>query len=384
MTLTFLTNFINHHQVPLADEYYKILGDSYHFVATIPIPESFARNGYSDYEKPYLLKAYESREKYQEMVDLCNTSDVVVIGAAPYSLVAERLRQNKVTFCDDEKMFKGYLKDCWLDWKYWLRPILKMYQHTKYRFKPYYLLGASAYVSRDVHRIGAFPNKCYKWGYFTVVPELDIRVIMTQKKDTTIRILWVSRFIELKHPELMIKLAVYLDKKGYDFIINMVGSGNLLDKFHKMIAENHLVDRINLVGSIPNSEVLNMMKSHHIFCFTSDKNEGWGAVLNEAMSHGCCAVASNKIGAAPFLIDDGVNGLLYETGKPETFFEKVEYLINNPRQRDEMTIAAYIKMRNLWSPKNAAQSFVELAQSKLEGRKCKITAGPCSVAPIID
>lgn len=29
MTITFYTNFINHHQVPLADEFYKLIGDGY-------------------------------------------------------------------------------------------------------------------------------------------------------------------------------------------------------------------------------------------------------------------------------------------------------------------------------------------------------------------
>lgn len=46
MTLVFLTNFINHHQVHVADEFYKVLGDGYKFIATEPIPDAFIQNGY--------------------------------------------------------------------------------------------------------------------------------------------------------------------------------------------------------------------------------------------------------------------------------------------------------------------------------------------------
>lgn len=45
-----------------------------------------------------------------------------------------------------------------------------------------------------------------------------------------------------------------------------------------------------------------MMRESHIFIFTSDRGEGWGVVLSEAMANGCTVVASNKIGAAPFLV----------------------------------------------------------------------------------
>jgi glycosyltransferase involved in cell wall biosynthesis len=40
-----------------------------------------------------------------------------------------------------------------------------------------------------------------------------------------------------------------------------------------------------------------------VFIFTSDRNEGWGAVLNEAMGSGCAVVAADLIGSVPYLIE---------------------------------------------------------------------------------
>ena len=39
MKLTFISNYINHHQIPLSDELYRILGKDYVFVQTEPMEE---------------------------------------------------------------------------------------------------------------------------------------------------------------------------------------------------------------------------------------------------------------------------------------------------------------------------------------------------------
>ena len=36
MRLVLYTNYLNHHQVPVADELYRLLGDDFRFVATLP------------------------------------------------------------------------------------------------------------------------------------------------------------------------------------------------------------------------------------------------------------------------------------------------------------------------------------------------------------
>lgn len=48
------------------------------------------------------------------------------------------------------------------------------------------------------------------------------------------------------------------------------------------------------------SEVRSYMEKADIYLFTSDFNEGWGAVLNESMNSGCAVVASHAIGSVPF------------------------------------------------------------------------------------
>ena len=111
----------------------------------------------------------------------------------------------------------------------------------------------------------------------------------------------------------------------------MVGSGgvewtslitNLIDKLE--------VGRyVSLLGNLPNEEVLQMMRESHIFIFTSDRGEGWGVVLSEAMANGCTVVASNKIGAAPFLVKHKKNGMLFQSGSIKSLYKAVKFIIEN-------------------------------------------------------
>lgn len=122
------------------------------------------------------------------------------------------------------------------------------------------------------------------------------------------------------------------------------------------------------------------MRNHQIFLFTSDRNEGWGAVLNESMSNGCAVVASDLIGSAPFLIEDGVNGLLFKSENVDSLYAKVKMLLDNPTLTENMAENAILTMRNTWSPKIAAERFIKLASNLSNGEDTPFENGPCSKA----
>ena len=52
MKIAFVTNFYNHHQKPLADTLYSMLGDDYYFIETSPITEERLKMGWGGEKKP--------------------------------------------------------------------------------------------------------------------------------------------------------------------------------------------------------------------------------------------------------------------------------------------------------------------------------------------
>ena len=122
------------------------------------------------------------------------------------------------------------------------------------------------------------------------------------------------------------------------------------------------------------------MCSHDIFLFTSDKNEGWGVVLNESMGSGCCVVASDAIGSVPYLIKHKETGMIYRSGELGDLVQKVKYLIDNPSQRRNIAQKGHQQILNVWSPMNAVSNFMRLIDDLRKEKSSSIVDGPCSIA----
>jgi len=256
--------------------------------------------------------------------------------------------------------------------------------HTKHgRHKNLYLLCASAYTAADFNMWGAYRGKTYKWGYFPEVKrQNDIEQLMELKHH--ISILWVARLIELKHPEMCICLAERLKKAGYRFQLSIIGNGEMEDKLRSEISERRLDDCVYMLGAMSPEEVREHMEMSDIFLFTSDFQEGWGAVLNEAMNSACAVVASHAIGSVPFLIEDGENSFIYKNGDIDNLYSHVIQLIEQTELRKNMGKAAYQTLADTWNADVAAERLINLAENLLAGNKRDIyDSGPCSKAYIL-
>lgn len=378
MTLTFVTNMVHHHQLPVADEFYRLLGDDYHYISTMPLTDELKRGGYDPtLDRPYIIRTYQSDTEMTKARQLIDESDVVIQGDAPNDWVLKRKKENKVTFHNSERWLKK------LD-IHAISPkaLCFIYKHYfQFRHKRTYMLCASAFTAHDVHCYGCFPNRCFKWGYFTAVSqEEDLDDPTAPAKDEPIRMMWCARFLKLKHPELPVNLAVRLKQKGYKFQINMYGSGEQQENTRNLIDKLSVSDCVSLCGNMPNAQILEEMRKHDIFLFTSDRNEGWGAVLNESMSNGCVPVASDTIGSVPYLIKHGENGFTFKSGNLDSLEDAVTTLLDNPGMRAQMSQKAKHTIADLWSPQVAAERFLLLAQHALNDTLSQyhFTDGPAS------
>jgi glycosyltransferase involved in cell wall biosynthesis len=377
MYITFFSNFLNHHQTPFCDAIYKVLNGNFTFVSTEKTPDEFIQNGYPDCSNySYNLNSYSNEFNHKKAIKLGIDSDIVIIGSSRDIYIKERINQNKVTFRYSERILKKSIYQ--LINPRFIRAILKT--HTIHRKKNMYMLCASAYAVNDFNMIFAYPKKMFKWGYFTRVEEFNIQQTIHQRSNERIEILWTGRFLKWKHPELAILLAKELVEKQYDFQLNMIGTGEKYNYIKSLINKLELSDRVSLLGNMPNDDVREHMKKSHIFLYTSDRNEGWGAVLNEAMGSGCAVISSHSIGSVPFIINHHYNGLIFKSGCLEDLLLQTEKILKNKPLRDELCLNAYYTLKNEWSPEIATTNFMLLAKSILNKNQINIESGPCSIA----
>ena len=389
-TLTFFSNYYNHHQKALCDEWYSLLGDGFTFVETEPIEGFRATMGWGKEEvPPYVLRTYTDNESHEKALRLGRDSDLVVMGTAPEIYIEERLALDKIIFRYSERPLKeGFIK-------FFIPRLTKKYLHLHVRNKKknIYILAASAYTAWDFRKMfNSYPGKCYKFGYFPVHMEYDITRLMDRKRICADRetgdadmptILWEGRMLRLKRPDLLIKAARQLKAKGYNFRLTFVGDGKEKKRIGTLAKMYGLSDVTTFIGFLSPEGAREKMADAKIYVMTSNFLEGWGSVIYEALNAGCATVVSHAPGAAPWLVRNEKTGLIFKSGSVDSLAGQLEKLLREPQLCEQYGTAAYEQMSRLWNPSVAARNVLTLADDLTDGRPCSIKKGPCSPAGIL-
>lgn len=371
MKVVFLSAYFNHHQRPLSEALSK--RTDYTFVTTVQISDQRRALGWGEASEPDYVCHYDRDPARAE--DALTNADVIITGSAPEKLVQKCIRRGQLLFRYSERPLKKGTEPL----KYFPR-LIKWHLQNPHG-KPIYLLCASAYTAGDYARFGLFRGKAFRWGYFPETKEYEsIEALLNNKKRSTI--LWAGRFLDWKHPDDAVRVASRLKAEGVDFEMNLIGTGPLEQMLKDMISAENLEACVRLLGSMKPDEVRRHMEKSELFLFTSDRREGWGAVLNEAMNSGCAVVASHAIGSAPYLVRDGENGTVYPSGDIGELYAKAKDLLGSRETARRLGACAYRTVTELWNAETAAERIVNMAEHILSGQSIAdlYPDGPCSPA----
>ena len=377
ISITLISNALTLHQIPFSKAMYNLLGENYKFISCMPLSNERKAMGWKDNEHfPCELRAYESDQLEEKAHRLAIDSDVVILGSASDKYIRDRLKMGKLTFKYSERLYKTGLSA-----KNIPRAVVSSYlHHGRFQKYPIYMLCASAYTAADLALFGNYKNRTFKWGYFPETKQYDIDQLMASKRSDLVIGLWAGRFVGLKHPELALAVAQRLDSENINFQLKMIGNGEEVEKIKNMADSMGLKNPVEFLGAMPPEEVRRCMEEANICLLTSDFNEGWGAVLNESMNSGCAVVASHAIGSVPFLIKHGENGLIYKNGDMYDLCEKAILLAKDSILREKIGRKAYLTIKDTWCAEDAADRFLKLSKSLLEGNIHEYQEGPCSKA----
>jgi len=152
--------------------------------------------------------------------------------------------------------------------------------------------------------------------------------------DTGSLLIYVGRLSAEKQIE---RIKPVLEKIP-DASLALVGDGPYRNQLEK-IFEN---TKTNFIGYLAGEELASAYASGDIFLFPSS-TETLGLVLLEAMAAGCPVIGANK-GGIPDIINDGINGCLYdpdlEDNGEESLIAATKKILENRSQKEKMRIAA--------------------------------------------
>lgn len=170
------------------------------------------------------------------------------------------------------------------------------------------------------------------------------------KRRTTFspKLLWVRAFSEIYDPLLAIKTLEILLKKFPQAELCMVGpekdaSFNICQTY---VEENHLP--VKFTGMLEKQEWHALAAEYDIFLNTT-KIDNTPVSVIEAMALGL-PVVSTRVGGIPYLIDNGVDGVLISSDSPIDMAGAVEDLLSNKEKAMSLAAAARLKVEKFdWS-----------------------------------
>ena len=384
-TLTFFSNYFNHHQRALCDAFFALLGEGFTFVETMPMEGFRSGMGWGTAPPGYVLRTYESKDNEQRAKDLALSSDLVIMGTAPEYYIEPRLSEDRIIFRYSERPLKeGFIK-------FFIPRLTKKYLHLHVanRKKNIYVLAASAFTSYDFKKMfDSYPDKCYKFAYFPKHITYDYEELYRKKQQAAslagaVTVLWEGRMIKLKRADLLIKAVYDLRSEGYDLRLHLIGDGDQKDALINLTRKLGLENIVTFEGFLDPDGARARMADAQIYVMTSNFYEGWGSVIYEALNAGCAVIASHACGATPFLVKHGVTGLVFSSGNVRSLADKLRRLIKDENLRHDLGKKAYEQMENMWNPTVAAKRVIGLYEALGEGKDTPYEDGPCSKAQII-
>lgn len=371
------TNIICHHQIPLARQLAALTDDNnFRFAATQPPSSERLKLGWNCSENdPWILRAGENQADRNELDSWWAEADVVLCGERQLDKIKQRLNNGKLTFYMSERWWKPIIGIARLLHPRFVYMSMKFCKLAKSPFFHYLPIGD--YAAIDMLRIAPFHERMWRWGYFTSVPN---PLPDCEKNVHGFRILWAGRMLALKNVDTLIKSFSRLLTERSDATLTLVGDGPERQSLEKLAKRLLAVGSYRFLPSQPISEVHKLMRQSHVYVLPSNAYEGWGAVINEAMSEGCTVIASEAAGAAKSMIRHGENGLLFSSTDWLTLTNHLITVAADASFRRSLAKEGQRTIVECWSPDVAADRLFAFSTSILKNIKPQLYAnGPMSL-----
>ncbi len=189
------------------------------------------------------------------------------------------------------------------------------------------IVAVSAYTKNKLAKF--FPEE-----KIVVVPNIvDFPPVKSEKYSHT-TISCVSRLVEYKRVEDLIKALFFLKQENMKLQCKIIGTGPQENLLREMVDKYELQSQVEFCGFMEkHADVLKVINSSHLLCLPS-KVEGFGLVIVEAMGCGVPFIASN---IDPLREASGKKGgMFFKVQDPWDLAEKIKMILDNPDIYDKL------------------------------------------------
>ncbi|MEM8874336.1 MAG: glycosyltransferase family 4 protein [Planctomycetota bacterium] len=170
---------------------------------------------------------------------------------------------------------------------------------------------------------------------------------------------FIGRLAEEKGIDILLAAAARMGGR-----LTIAGSGPCAELVEQAAKTN---DRINYLGRLEHDKIIPAFKDAAATVVTSTWYEGQPMTILEALACGRPVIASN-LGAMPTVIDDGVNGRLFEPGDVDTLARIMDEVLGDRAKLIEMGKAARRKFEAIGTADACYTRLMEVYEAVLEKR----------------
>jgi glycosyltransferase involved in cell wall biosynthesis len=220
------------------------------------------------------------------------------------------------------------------------------------------MVGVSTQISHRLRELPEFAGKpvvAIPYGIeFGERPE-----IRSSNPLAPLRVIYLGRIVEIqKRISRLAELIRILDSEGAPIHFSIVGSGPEESSFRSSVAACR---NIEFLGTVPNSEVSNVLARHDVSILLSDF-EGLPLSLLEAMGQGVVPVVSDLESGIREVVTDA-SGVRVPVGNVDAAARALRGLAADRSKLSELSTGALDLVRKTYSAARMARSYHELIKS---------------------
>ena len=181
------------------------------------------------------------------------------------------------------------------------------------------------------------------------------------------QIVSVGRLVTFKGFEDLIDACAELQRRGADFICEIIGDGPLREMLQAKIERLDLSSRVHLLGSLSQNAVLEKLQAADLFALAST-TDAQGAtdifptVILEAMAS-ARPVVSTRLAGIPELVLDGDTGILVSPGDASALTEALQRLVYDREVRLRYGRAGRARIEQHFQIENTVAPLLKLLEA---------------------
>jgi glycosyltransferase involved in cell wall biosynthesis len=159
----------------------------------------------------------------------------------------------------------------------------------------------------------------------------------------------------------LIKALAEVEYKNWT--LNMVGSGELLDKYKNLVLSLKLNENINFLTNVDDKQLKKIYEKSDIIILPSlNQNEAFGIVLIEAMANSTAVIASDLKGVSQVFNDKC--GLKVVPKSISDLKDKLSYLLNNSEIIESFKQEAFYLAKKKYLDKNIKEKWLSVLNNR--------------------